>query len=307
MAADRNPPTDAFELSGRLLTPAAIHAAGLPDSQPVTLRGVRTRREARYLRGDARRAAGENHAWFRWEWKIPTGSGIQRHDQLLLRCQVENGPRIVSLPLKVGRLGHRFGTTDPLRKPLGGPAALLRRLEGLNYDFWEAGRALTAGLPEEWFSNERLPTERPPEAGAPTPGPAAPSLPVQCLPVQSLPVPCVAVQCVAAVVCRQFPLPVPCVAVQCVAAVVCRQFPRMVRELLSEPRLQEALALSGEPAPDLQAFLGDAEYEGPQLLAVGPGISQLFWQALFEHAAEADPELSLAERLIKAVARRANP
>lgn len=287
MAADRNPPTDAFELSGRLLTPAAIHAAGLPDSQPVTLRGVRTRREARYLRGDARRAAGENHAWFRWEWKIPTGSGIQRHDQLLLRCQVENGPRIVSLPLKVGRLGHRFGTTDPLRKPLGGPAALLRRLEGLNYDFWEAGRALTAGLPEEWFSNERLPTERlpnerPPEAGAPTPGPAAPSLPVQCLPV-------------------------PCVAVQCVAAVVCRQFPRMVRELLSEPRLQEALALSGEPAPDLQAFLGDAEYEGPQLLAVGPGISQLFWQALFEHAAEADPELSLAERLIKAVARRANP
>ena len=282
MAADRNPPTDAFELSGRLLTPAAIHAAGLPDSQPVTLRGVRTRREARYLRGDARRAAGENHAWFRWEWKIPTGSGIQRHDQLLLRCQVENGPRIVSLPLKVGRLGHRFGTTDPLRKPLGGPAALLRRLEGLNYDFWEAGRALTAGLPEEWFSNERLPTERlpnerPPEAGAPTPGPAAPSLPV------------------------------PCVAVQCVAAVVCRQFPRMVRELLSEPRLQEALALSGEPAPDLQAFLGDAEYEGPQLLAVGPGISQLFWQALFEHAAEADPELSLAERLIKAVARRANP
>jgi hypothetical protein len=292
MAADRNPPTDAFELSGRLLTPAAIHAAGLPDSQPVTLRGVRTRREARYLRGDARRAAGENHAWFRWEWKIPTGSGIQRHDQLLLRCQVENGPRIVSLPLKVGRLGHRFGTTDPLRKPLGGPAALLRRLEGLNYDFWEAGRALTAGLPEEWFSNERLPTERlpnerPPEAGAPTPGPAAPSLPVQCLPVQSL--------------------PVPCVAVQCVAAVVCRQFPRMVRELLSEPRLQEALALSGEPAPDLQAFLGDAEYEGPQLLAVGPGISQLFWQALFEHAAEADPELSLAERLIKAVARRANP
>jgi hypothetical protein len=287
MAADRNPPTDAFELSGRLLTPAAIHAAGLPDSQPVTLRGVRTRREARYLRGDARRAAGENHAWFRWEWKIPTGSGIQRHDQLLLRCQVENGPRIVSLPLKVGRLGHRFGTTDPLRKPLGGPAALLRRLEGLNYDFWEAGRALTAGLPEEWFSNERLPTERPPEAGAPTPGPAAPSLPVQCLPVQCL--------------------PVPCVAVQCVAAVVCRQFPRMVRELLSEPRLQEALALSGEPAPDLQAFLGDAEYEGPQLLAVGPGISQLFWQALFEHAAEADPELSLAERLIKAVARRANP
>jgi hypothetical protein len=292
MAADRNPPTDAFELSGRLLTPAAIHAAGLPDSQPVTLRGVRTRREARYLRGDARRAAGENHAWFRWEWKIPTGSGIQRHDQLLLRCQVENGPRIVSLPLKVGRLGHRFGTTDPLRKPLGGPAALLRRLEGLNYDFWEAGRALTAGLPEEWFSNERLPTERlpnerPPEAGAPTPGPAAPSLPVPCLPVQSL--------------------PVPCVAVQCVAAVVCRQFPRMVRELLSEPRLQEALALSGEPAPDLQAFLGDAEYEGPQLLAVGPGISQLFWQALFEHAAEADPELSLAERLIKAVARRANP
>jgi hypothetical protein len=287
MAADRNPPTDAFELSGRLLTPAAIHAAGLPDSQPVTLRGVRTRREARYLRGDARRAAGENHAWFRWEWKIPTGSGIQRHDQLLLRCQVENGPRIVSLPLKVGRLGHRFGTTDPLRKPLGGPAALLRRLEGLNYDFWEAGRALTAGLPEEWFSNERLPTERlpnerPPEAGAPTPGPAAPSLPVQSLPV-------------------------PCVAVQCVAAVVCRQFPRMVRELLSEPRLQEALALSGEPAPDLQAFLGDAEYEGPQLLAVGPGISQLFWQALFEHAAEADPELSLAERLIKAVARRANP
>jgi len=292
MAADRNPPTDAFELSGRLLTPAAIHAAGLPDSQPVTLRGVRTRREARYLRGDARRAAGENHAWFRWEWKIPTGSGIQRHDQLLLRCQVENGPRIVSLPLKVGRLGHRFGTTDPLRKPLGGPAALLRRLEGLNYDFWEAGRALTAGLPEEWFSNERLPTERlpterlpnerPPEAGAPTPGPAAPSLPVQCFPV-------------------------PCVAVQCVAAVVCRQFPRMVRELLSEPRLQEALALSGEPAPDLQAFLGDAEYEGPQLLAVGPGISQLFWQALFEHAAEADPELSLAERLIKAVARRANP
>jgi hypothetical protein len=287
MAADRNPPTDAFELSGRLLTPAAIHAAGLPDSQPVTLRGVRTRREARYLRGDARRAAGENHAWFRWEWKIPTGSGIQRHDQLLLRCQVENGPRIVSLPLKVGRLGHRFGTTDPLRKPLGGPAALLRRLEGLNYDFWEAGRALTAGLPEEWFSNERLPTERlpnerPPEAGAPTPGPAAPSLPVQCLPV-------------------------PCVAVQCVAAVVCRQFPRMVRELLSEPRLQEALALSGEPAPDLQAFLGDAEYEGPQLLAVGPGISQLFWQALFEHAAEADPELSLAERFIKAVARRANP
>ncbi|MFN9270357.1 MAG: hypothetical protein ACK5V1_17215, partial [Planctomycetaceae bacterium] len=251
MAADRNPPTDAFELSGRLLTPAAIHAAGLPDSQPVTLRGVRTRREARYLRGDARRAAGENHAWFRWEWKIPTGSGIQRHDQLLLRCQVENGPRIVSLPLKVGRLGHRFGTTDPLRKPLGGPAALLRRLEGLNYDFWEAGRALTAGLPEEWFSNERLPTERlpnerPPEAGAPTPGPAAPSLPVQSLPV-------------------------PCVAVQCVAAVVCRQFPRMVRELLSEPRLQEALALSGEPAPDLQAFLGDAEYEGPQLLAVGPG------------------------------------
>ena len=292
MAADRNPPTDAFELSGRLLTPAAIHAAGLPDSQPVTLRGVRTRREARYLRGDARRAAGENHAWFRWEWKIPTGSGIQRHDQLLLRCQVENGPRIVSLPLKVGRLGHRFGTTDPLRKPLGGPAALLRRLEGLNYDFWEAGRALTAGLPEEWFSNERLPTERPPEAGAPTPGPAAPSLPVQCLPVQSLPVQS---------------LPVPCVAVQCVAAVVCRQFPRMVRELLSEPRLQEALALSGEPAPDLQAFLGDAEYEGPQLLAVGPGISQLFWQALFEHAAEADPELSLAERLIKAVARRANP
>jgi hypothetical protein len=292
MAADRNPPTDAFELSGRLLTPAAIHAAGLPDSQPVTLRGVRTRREARYLRGDARRAAGENHAWFRWEWKIPTGSGIQRHDQLLLRCQVENGPRIVSLPLKVGRLGHRFGTTDPLRKPLGGPAALLRRLEGLNYDFWEAGRALTAGLPEEWFSNERLPTERPPEAGAPTPGPAAPSLPVQCLPVQCLPVPS---------------LPVPCVAVQCVAAVVCRQFPRMVRELLSEPRLQEALALSGEPAPDLQAFLGDAEYEGPQLLAVGPGISQLFWQALFEHAAEADPELSLAERLIKAVARRANP
>jgi hypothetical protein len=287
MAADRNPPTDAFELSGRLLTPAAIHAAGLPDSQPVTLRGVRTRREARYLRGDARRAAGENHAWFRWEWKIPTGSGIQRHDQLLLRCQVDAGPRIVSLPLKVGRLGHRFGTTDPLRKPLGGPAALLRRLEGLNYDFWEAGRALTAGLPEEWFSNERLPTERPPEAGAPTPGPAAPSLPVQCLPVQSL--------------------PVPCVAVQCVAAVVCRQFPRMVRELLSEPRLQEALALSGEPAPDLQAFLGDAEYEGPQLLAVGPGISQLFWQALFEHAAEADPELSLAERLIKAVARRANP
>lgn len=287
MAADRNPPTDAFELSGRLLTPAAIHAAGLPDSQPVTLRGVRTRREARYLRGDARRAAGENHAWFRWEWKIPTGSGIQRHDQLLLRCQVENGPRIVSLPLKVGRLGHRFGTTDPLRKPLGGPAALLRRLEGLNYDFWEAGRALTAGLPEEWFSNERLPTERPPEAGAPTPGPAAPSLPVPCLPVQSL--------------------PVPCVAVQCVAAVVCRQFPRMVRELLSEPRLQEALALSGEPAPDLQAFLGDAEYEGPQLLAVGPGISQVFWQALFEHAAEADPELSLAERLIKAVARRANP
>ena len=292
MAADRNPPTDAFELSGRLLTPAAIHAAGLPDSQPVTLRGVRTRREARYLRGDARRAAGENHAWFRWEWKIPTGSGIQRHDQLLLRCQVENGPRIVSLPLKVGRLGHRFGTTDPLRKPLGGPAALLRRLEGLNYDFWEAGRALTAGLPEEWFSNERLPTERlpnerPPEAGAPTPGPAAPSLPVQCLPVQSL--------------------PVPCVAVQCVAAVVCRQFPRMVRELLAEPRLQEALALGGEPAPDLQAFLGDAEYEGPQLLAVGPGISQLFWQALFEHAAEADPELSLAERLIKAVARRANP
>jgi hypothetical protein len=287
MAADRNPPTDAFELSGRLLTPAAIHAAGLPDSQPVTLRGVRTRREARYLRGDARRAAGENHAWFRWEWKIPTGSGIQRHDQLLLRCQVENGPRIVSLPLKVGRLGHRFGTTDPLRKPLGGPAALLRRLEGLNYDFWEAGRALTAGLPEEWFSNERLPNERPPEAGAPTPGPAAPSLPVQCLPVQCL--------------------PVPCVAVQCVAAVVCRQFPRMVRELLSEPRLQEALALSGEPAPDLQAFLGDAEYEGPQLLAVGPGISQLFWQALFEHAAEADPELSLAERLIKAVARRANP
>ena len=282
MAADRNPPTDAFELSGRLLTPAAIHAAGLPDSQPVTLRGVRTRREARYLRGDARRAAGENHAWFRWEWKIPTGSGIQRHDQLLLRCQVENGPRIVSLPLKVGRLGHRFGTTDPLRKPLGGPAALLRRLEGLNYDFWEAGRALTAGLPEEWFSNERLPTERPPEAGAPTPGPAAPSLPVQCFPV-------------------------PCVAVQCVAAVVCRQFPRMVRELLSEPRLQEALALSGEPAPDLQAFLGDAEYEGPQLLAVGPGISQVFWQALFEHAAEADPELSLAERLIKAVARRANP
>jgi hypothetical protein len=205
---------------------------------------------------------------------------------------VENGPRIVSLPLKVGRLGHRFGTTDPLRKPLGGPAALLRRLEGLNYDFWEAGRALTAGLPEEWFSNERLPTERPPEAGAPTPGPAAPSLPVQCLPVQSLPVQS---------------LPVPCVAVQCVAAVVCRQFPRMVRELLSEPRLQEALALSGEPAPDLQAFLGDAEYEGPQLLAVGPGISQLFWQALFEHAAEADPELSLAERLIKAVARRANP
>jgi hypothetical protein len=287
MAADRNPPTDAFELSGRLLTPAAIHAAGLPDSQPVTLRGVRTRREARYLRGDARRAAGENHAWFRWEWKIPTGSGIQRHDQLLLRCQVDAGPRIVSLPLKVGRLGHRFGTTDPLRKPLGGPAALLRRLEGLNYDFWEAGRALTAGLPEEWFSNERLPTERPPEAGAPTPGPAAPSLPVPCLPVQSL--------------------PVPCVAVQCVAAVVCRQFPRMVRELLSEPRLQEALALSGEPAPDLQAFLGDAEYEGPQLLAVGPGISQLFWQALFEHAAEADPELSLAERLIKAVARRANP
>ena len=292
MAADRNPPTDAFELSGRLLTPAAIHAAGLPDSQPVTLRGVRTRREARYLRGDARRAAGENHAWFRWEWKIPTGSGIQRHDQLLLRCQVDAGQRIVSLPLKVGRLGHRFGTTDPLRKPLGGPAALLRRLEGLNYDFWEAGRALTAGLPEEWFSNERLPTERlpnerPPEAGAPTPGPAAPSLPVQCLPVQSL--------------------PVPCVAVQCVAAVVCRQFPRMVRELLSEPRLQEALALSGEPAPDLQAFLGDAEYEGPQLLAVGPGISQLFWQALFEHAAEADPELSLAERLIKAVARRANP
>lgn len=292
MAADRNPPTDAFELSGRLLTPAAIHAAGLPDSQPVTLRGVRTRREARYLRGDARRAAGENHAWFRWEWKIPTGSGIQRHDQLLLRCQVDAGPRIVSLPLKVGRLGHRFGTTDPLRKPLGGPAALLRRLEGLNYDFWEAGRALTAGLPEEWFSNERLPTERlpnerPPEAGAPTPGPAAPSLPVQCLPVQCL--------------------PVPCVAVQCVAAVVCRQFPRMVRELLSEPRLQEALALSGEPAPDLQAFLGDAEYEGPQLLAVGPGISQLFWQALFEHAAEADPELSLAERLIKAVARRANP
>ena len=287
MAADRNPPTDAFELSGRLLTPAAIHAAGLPDSQPVTLRGVRTRREARYLRGDARRAAGENHAWFRWEWKIPTGSGIQRHDQLLLRCQVDAGQRIVSLPLKVGRLGHRFGTTDPLRKPLGGPAALLRRLEGLNYDFWEAGRALTAGLPEEWFSNERLPTERPPEAGAPTPGPAAPSLPVQCLPVQCL--------------------PVPCVAVQCVAAVVCRQFPRMVRELLSEPRLQEALALSGEPAPDLQAFLGDAEYEGPQLLAVGPGISQLFWQALFEHAAEADPELSLAERLIKAVARRANP
>ena len=287
MAADRNPPTDAFELSGRLLTPAAIHAAGLPDSQPVTLRGVRTRREARYLRGDARRAAGENHAWFRWEWKIPTGSGIQRHDQLLLRCQVDAGQRIVSLPLKVGRLGHRFGTTDPLRKPLGGPAALLRRLEGLNYDFWEAGRALTAGLPEEWFSNERLPTERlpnerPPEAGAPTPGPAAPSLPVQCFPV-------------------------PCVAVQCVAAVVCRQFPRMVRELLSEPRLQEALALSGEPAPDLQAFLGDAEYEGPQLLAVGPGISQLFWQALFEHAAEADPELSLAERLIKAVARRANP
>jgi hypothetical protein len=292
MAADRNPPTDAFELSGRLLTPAAIHAAGLPDSQPVTLRGVRTRREARYLRGDARRAAGENHAWFRWEWKIPTGSGIQRHDQLLLRCQVDAGPRIVSLPLKVGRLGHRFGTTDPLRKPLGGPAALLRRLEGLNYDFWEAGRALTAGLPEEWFSNERLPTERPPEAGAPTPGPAAPSLPVQCLPVQCLPVQS---------------LPVPCVAVQCVAAVVCRQFPRMVRELLSEPRLQEALALSGEPAPDLQAFLGDAEYEGPQLLAVGPGISQLFWQALFEHAAEADPELSLAERLIKAVARRANP
>ena len=287
MAADRNPPTDAFELSGRLLTPAAIHAAGLPDSQPVTLRGVRTRREARYLRGDARRAAGENHAWFRWEWKIPTGSGIQRHDQLLLRCQVDAGPRIVSLPLKVGRLGHRFGTTDPLRKPLAGPAALLRRLEGLNYDFWEAGRALTAGLPEEWFSNERLPNvrlpnERPPEAGAPTPGPAAPSLPVQCFPV-------------------------PCVAVQCVAAVVCRQFPRMVRELLAEPRLQEALALSGEPAPDLQAFLGDAEYEGPQLLAVGPGISQVFWQALFEHAAEADPELSLAERLIKAVARRANP
>ena len=282
MAADRNPPTDAFELSGRLLTPAAIHAAGLPDSQPVTLRGVRTRREARYLRGDARRAAGENHAWFRWEWKIPTGSGIQRHDQLLLRCQVENGQRIVSLPLKVGRLGHRFGTTDPLRKPLAGPAALLRRLEGLNYDFWEAGRALTAGLPVEWFSDQRLPNERPPEAGAPTPGPAAPSLPVQCFPV-------------------------PCVAVQCVAAVVCRQFPRMVRELLSEPRLQEALALSGEPAPDLQAFLGDAEYEGPQLLAVGPGISQVFWQALFEHAAEADPELSLAERLLKAVARRANP
>ena len=272
MAADRNPPTDAFELSGRLLTPAAIHAAGLPDSQPVTLRGVRTRREARYLRGDARRAAGENHAWFRWEWKIPTGSGIQRHDQLLLRCQVENGQRIVSLPLKVGRLGHRFGTTDPLRKPLAGPAALLRRLEGLNYDFWEAGRALTAGLPEEWFSDQRLPNERPPEAGAPTPGPAAPSLPAQC-----------------------------------VAAVVCRQFPRMVRELLAEPRLQEALALSGEPAPDLQAFLGDAEYEGPQLLAVGPGISQVFWQALFEHAAEADPELSLAERLLKAVARRANP
>ena len=282
MAADRNPPTDAFELSGRLLTPAAIHAAGLPDSQPVTLRGVRTRREARYLRGDARRAAGENHAWFRWEWKIPTGSGIQRHDQLLLRCQVENGQRIVSLPLKVGRLGHRFGTTDPLRKPLAGPAALLRRLEGLNYDFWEAGRALTAGLPEEWFSDQRLPNERPPEAGAPTPGSAAPSLPVQCLPV-------------------------PCVAVQCVAAVVCRQFPRMVRELLAEPRLEEALALGGEPAPDLQAFVGDAEYEGPQLLAVGPGISQLFWQALFEHAAEADPELSLAERLIKAVARRANP
>ncbi|MFM8217996.1 MAG: hypothetical protein ACKOJF_03635, partial [Planctomycetaceae bacterium] len=217
----------------------------------VTLRGVRTRREARYLCGNARRAVIENPGWFRWEWKIPTGSGVQRHDQLLFLCRGGEEPRVLSLPLKVGRLGHRFGTTDPLRKPLGGLAELLRRLEGLNYDFWEGGRALTAGLPEEWLVG---------------PDRAAPGLPGQV-----------------------------------VAAVVCRQFPRMVRELLAEPSLQQACALSGVPLPGAEEFLGDPAYEGPQLLTVRPGSAAVLWQAVFEQATAATIGLSLVERLASAL------
>jgi len=138
-------------LTCRVWSPAGLGSQVAAFAPVVELRGMPTRRSARYLRGDARRGVMETAEWTRWEWKIGTGRGCDRHDQLLLNIGSQLAPRVVALPWRVGRQGHRFGPTDPLRRPLRDADALRQRLEGLGYDFWEPGRLLTAGVPGDWL------------------------------------------------------------------------------------------------------------------------------------------------------------
>jgi hypothetical protein len=134
--------------------PARLMLAGPDPEVPGRLAFLRevdatwgvVEKSVRYKRSDEGEIVGDVAEWFRVEVQVPLGTPDVRPnmDVVIARqtaaCWAEDAP--FRKPDKKGSAAR----VDPLAEPLSGPEAVIERLESLDYDYWEHGDYLTAGI-----------------------------------------------------------------------------------------------------------------------------------------------------------------
>ena len=115
-------------------------------------------RYVNYQLGSAERSSPSSAGWFRIEVQVPSPSKVVRPGMHLALARERAAGWAVSSAFK---RHNNYGTGDLVRRlaaPAATPGDMIDRLESLEYDFWEKGHYLTAGIsvpPKPMFEDAR--------------------------------------------------------------------------------------------------------------------------------------------------------
>ncbi len=102
-------------------------------------------REATYLLGDSERSVASEGTWFRLECKVERDKGINTNDTLVVSTPHADGWFKTCL-FKGSNHKGRGKRVDLLTEPRSCDELVKQTLDELTYDYWETGKALTAGF-----------------------------------------------------------------------------------------------------------------------------------------------------------------
>ena len=103
-------------------------------------------REATYLWGDSERSVASEGTWFRLECKVDRDKGINTNDTLVVSRFPHADGWFKTCLFKGSNNKGRGKRVDPLAEPRSGEESVKQTLDELTFDYWETGKALTAGF-----------------------------------------------------------------------------------------------------------------------------------------------------------------